>query len=106
MANTVTNNNNVTAEVFNQENKITYYELAPSLQAIIDSKATIVDLNAVTNRVTNLQKLLGDNRISITDNLGSIANPINSKELAINTANHVQYSYQNNGWVPMGGAYS
>ena len=100
------NNNNVIAEVFNQENKITYYELAPSLQALIDSKATIVDLNAVTNRVTYLQKLLGDNRISITDNLGSIANPINSKELAINAANHVQYSYQNNRWVPMGGAYS
>lgn len=101
----IMNSDNVT-KVFNQENKITYYELAPSLQALIDAKATIVDLNAVTNRVTNLEKLIGDNRISITDNLGGIANPINSKELAINTANHVQYSYQNNGWVPMGGAYS
>lgn len=88
---------------FNLEDKVTYKELAPSLQQLIISKADLDDFNATDTKVTKLVAQLGSNRITIAPSGPN--SPKNDKEILLNTTNNLFYSYSG-GWNPMGGVYS
>jgi len=91
--------------IFNLENKVTYKELAPSLQQLIDSKATILQYTDCNEIVTRLSAQLGANRISITSSGNNVVTPQNDKEILCLTTNNLFYSYSG-GWHPTGGVYS
>jgi hypothetical protein len=74
---------------FNPEDKITYNELAPSLQELLNGKASKEDLNV-------LIKLI--NGIRLTVGTAAPTAPINNKEIWINTSTNLIMRY-NNGWV-------
>ena len=90
---------------FNLEDKITFEELAPSLQAKISDSVDTSTFSTANNTVTKLFSQLGENRVSITDNLGNIANPVNNREIAFNVTNDQLYSYAG-GWKPSHGVYA
>lgn len=90
---------------FNPENKITFEELAPSLQKMVKDCVAVSDFQALQNRVVTISNQIGPNRISIKSDLASIPNPQNSRELALNTTTGLMYGYQN-AWIPAGGVYS
>lgn len=93
---------------FNKENKITYNELAPSLQAMIDNKADKDEFTLVKNKFDTLVALSGGVRITITTSLTSIKSPTNDKEIAIVTTDSVvtMYTYHNNAWVKIHAVYA
>jgi hypothetical protein len=90
---------------FNLENKVTFNELAPSLQQLIRDKATIEQYNTCNAMLTKLTAQLGANRISIANSGANVANPQNDREILVSTANNTVYSYHN-AWKPTGGVYS
>lgn len=90
---------------FNLEDKITFEELAPSLQDKIRDSVDTSTFSTANNTITKLFNQLGENRVSITDNLGNIANPVNNRELAFNVSNDQLYSYAG-GWKPSHGVYA
>ena len=90
---------------FNLEDKITFEELAPSLQNKIRDSVDISTFTTANNTIIKLVSQLGKNRVSITDNLGNIANPVNNRELAFNVSNDQLYSYAG-GWKPSHGVYA
>ena len=90
---------------FNPENKITFEELAPSLQKMVKDCVSVSDFQALRNRVIAISNQIGPNRISIKHNLSAVPNPQNSRELALNESTGLMYGYQN-AWVPTGGVYS
>ena len=93
---------------FNKENKVSYEELAPSLQALINSKASKDEFNALKAQFDALEVLSGGVRISITSSLNNITNPVNNKELAIITTDAVTtvYTRINNSWVKIHAVYA
>lgn len=90
---------------FNLEDKITFEELAPSLQDKIRDSVDTSTFSTANNTITKLFSQLGENRVSITDNLGNIANPVNNRELAFNVSDDQLYSYAG-GWKPSHGVYA
>lgn len=90
---------------FNPENKVTYDELAPTLQELIDSKASNNDYQKTASLVAQIYANLGTIRVSIISNTGAIANPVNDREMLLNTADHVLYGYSG-GWYKCCGCYS
>ena len=90
---------------FNLEDKITFEELAPSLQDKIRDSVDTSTFSTANNTIIKLFSQLGENRVSITDNLGNIANPVNNRELAFNVSNDQLYSYAG-GWKPSHGVYA
>lgn len=75
--------------MFNKENKVAYKELAPSLQALIDSKAT-------QTQVTQIQNQLGNVRITVSSI--APAGPQNGKEMWYDTGTGLIKRYVNNKW--------
>lgn len=93
---------------FNKENKISWEELAPSLQDKINGKASLEEFNDLKNRFNALQLLSGGVRISIVSSLNNISSPVNNKEIAIVTADSVVtiYTYISNSWKKIHAVYA
>ena len=89
---------------FNPEDKVTLEELSPTLQALLANTITIADFNIVKADVDKIIQQVGDNRISIVGVVGSISDPQNDKELAIETSTGLSYRYKD-GWIPNGAVY-
>jgi hypothetical protein len=89
---------------FNKEDKVTLEELSPTLQTLLSNTITIADFNTVKAEADKIIQQIGDNRISIVGNVGSISDPQNDKELAIETSTGLSYRYKN-GWIPNGAVY-
>lgn len=93
---------------FNKENKVSWDELSPSLQEIINGKATLEDFNRVKNKFDEIELLSGGIRISIVTALSKITNPVNNKELAIVTSDTITtvYTYSGSRWVKIHAVYA
>lgn len=93
---------------FNKENKISFEELSPSLQALINNKASLADFNALQDQFQVILDKAGGVRISITSKLSDIKNPTNGKEIAIITSDSVvtMYTYLNGNWVKIHAVYA
>ena len=93
---------------FNLENKVSWEELAPSLQDKINAKASLAEFNALKNKFDALQILSGGVRISIVSSLNNISAPTNNKEIAIVTADSVItiYTYTSNSWKKIHAVYA
>lgn len=89
---------------FNPEDKVTLEELSPTLQALLKNTITIADFNIVKADVDKIIQQVGENRISIVGVVGSINDPQNDKELAIETSTGLSYRYKD-GWIPNGAVY-
>lgn len=89
---------------FNPEDKITLEELSPTLQALLKNTITIADFNIVKADVDKIIQQVGENRISIVGLVGTISNPQNDKEFAIETSTGLSYRYKD-GWIPNGAVY-
>lgn len=90
---------------FNSENKVSYKELAPSLQELIDSKASTSAFTATQALVSAIYANVSTVRINIGNNPNSVSSPVNDREMYMNSANHGMYGYSN-GWYICGGCYS
>ncbi len=90
---------------FQNENKITYNELAPSLQDLINSKTDSTDFSETAALVSLIYRNLGKIRVSINSNPGAIGIPINDNEILLNTSDHTVQGYSS-GWYKCGGVYS
>lgn len=93
---------------FNKENKVSYEELAPSLQEMLNNKATLEDFNDLLNKFNQLYVLSNGVRISIVTALSKITTPTNDKEIAIVTSDTVNtiYTYHANKWVKVHAVYA
>ena len=93
---------------FNKENKISWEELAPSLQNKINGKASLEEFNNLKNKFDALQLLSGGVRISIVSSLNNISSPVNNKEIAIVTADSVTtiYTYISSSWKKIHAVYA
>lgn len=89
---------------FNPEDKVTIEELSPTLQALLKNTITIADFNIVKADVDKIIQQVGENRISIVGLVGTISNPQNDKEFAIETSTGLSYRYKD-GWIPNGAVY-
>ena len=89
---------------FNPEDKVTLEELSPTLQALLKNTITIADFNIVKADVDKIIQQVGENRISIVVLVGSISDPQNDKEFAIETSTGLSYRYKD-GWIPNGAVY-
>lgn len=89
---------------FNPEDKVTLEELSPTLQALLKNTITIADFNIIKADVDKIIQQVGENRISIVGVVGSISDPQNDKELAIETSTGLSYRYKD-GWIPNGAVY-
>lgn len=84
---------------FNKENKISYDELTPSLQALLDNSVTKDEFNEVLNQIKEVVNQLSGIRLSIVKNTNEIPNPQNDKELAIVLGDEYTFCCTyNNGW--------
>ena len=89
---------------FNPEDKVTLEELSPTLQALLKNTITIADFNIVKADVDKIIQQVGENRISIVGLVGSISDPQNDKEFAIETSTGLSYRYKDC-WIPNGAVY-
>lgn len=90
---------------YNSENKVTFQELAPSLQEMINSKTSQTSFDTTAALVSTVYKNLGEVRITIAAATSAAGSPQNDKELLINTSDGT-VQYYNNGWKNSGGVYS
>lgn len=91
---------------FNPENKLTFEELAPSLQQLINSKAKKADYDVTAALVTKIYNNLGTVRVTIGSGTGVVSGPQNGEELLLNTSDHSVQGYNNDAWFTCGGVYS
>lgn len=95
---------------FNLEDKVSYEELAPSLQAMIKNSVSITEINNVINDITNITNNLNGIRVSIVNSTSGVANPKNDKELAIvvNSSNKYIYAaiYTGGSWKKIHAVYA
>lgn len=91
---------------FNPENKVTFNELAPSLQALINSKEGSSNFEMTRYLAEKMNNQLNDVRITITSNTANVPNPVVNKEMLMNTTDHVMYGFNGNRWYACGGCYS
>lgn len=102
---------------FNSEDRISYDELAPSLQAMINKTVSVDSYNALNDKLNSFNAYvnqfvdsLDGVRISIVDNLSKITNPVNNKELAIiyNTSSNYtsMYIYSAGTWKAIHAVYA
>lgn len=89
---------------FDTSDKITYNELAPTLQDLLDNAITTTEFQQLEGEVNQLMKQIGDNRISIVGDVQYIDSPRNKKELALETKSTLVYGYDEE-WIPGGGVY-
>lgn len=87
--------------IFDNENKITYEELSPSLQNKLKKIIPRNEFDVFENLVSRLENVLNGIRISIVSDLTNISSPKNDKELAIVIADNVCscYVYGNGEWI-------
>lgn len=85
---------------YNVENKITLEELSPSLQNLLKSAASRLEITALANRTNKLVQLLAGVRFDIVDKLEDVTLPINGKSMVIcgKDNNYGLYFYYNNKW--------
>lgn len=95
---------------FNPEDKVSYEELAPSLQAMIDNAVDDSELSEVRNDLDTIINNLHGIRVSIVQDTSYISNPQNDKELAIvvNSNNNYIYMaiYNSNSWKKIHAVYA
>lgn len=102
---------------FNSEDKISYEELAPSLQAILNNSIDLDTYNVLNDKINNLNAYvntfiggLDGVRISITTSLNNISSPVNNKELAFiyntNGAYVSMYIYAAGSWKIVHAVYA
>lgn len=91
---------------FNPENKLTFEELAPSLQQLINSKAKKTDYDTTAALVTKVYNNLGTVRVSIGSGTAVVSSPQNGKEILLNTSDHSIQGYISGAWFTCGGVYS
>lgn len=91
---------------FNKEDKPTYHELAPSLQALINSKANKTDIQDLEAKLSKLYANIGINRVSI-GTTGQVKDPIENKEILFDTSDRMVKGYfKDTGWYHTGAVYS
>lgn len=91
---------------FNKEDKPTYNELAPSLQALIDSKAHKTDIDDLEAKLSKLYTNVGLNRVTI-GTIGQVKDPIENKEILFDTSDKMVKGYfKDTGWYHTGAVYS
>lgn len=84
---------------FNKENKVSYDDLAPSLQEMIRNSITEEELSDILNTINQTIQQLNGIRISIVTDTSQIPEPQNNKEVALVVGS--QYTFvctYNNGW--------
>lgn len=84
---------------FNKENKVSYDDLAPSLQEMIRNSITEEELTDIMNTINQTIQQLNGIRISIVTDTSQIPEPQNNKEVALVVGS--QYTFvctYNNGW--------
>lgn len=84
---------------FNKENKVSYDDLAPSLQEMIRNSITEEELTDILNTINQTIQQLNGIRISIVTDTSQIPEPQNNKEVALVVGQ--QYTFvctYNNGW--------
>lgn len=84
---------------FNKENKVSYDDLAPSLQEMIRNSITEEELTDILNTINQTIQQLNGIRISIVTDTSQIPEPQNNKEVALVIGS--QYTFvctYNNGW--------
>ena len=91
---------------FNLEDKITFEELSPSLQKLLNDKASSADYDSLQKLAIKLNNQMNDVRLTITSNQSAISSPVNDKELSSNNKNDLIYTYSSNKWVATGAVYS
>ena len=91
---------------FNPENKLTFEELAPSLQEMISGKVSKSDYDEVAALVTKIYNDLGTVRVTIGSGFDAVPAPRNGKEILLNTSDHSVQGYTNDAWFTCGGVYS
>ena len=91
---------------FNLEDKITFEELSPSLQKLLNGMASSADYDSLQKLAIKLNNQMNDVRLTITSNQSAISSPVNDKELSSNTKNDLIYTYSSNKWVATGAVYS
>lgn len=90
----------------NLEDKVSFDELAPSLQALINSKAGKTEFDNAAGKVSTVFRNLGTIRVSIVGREDNIPNPQQDKELMINTSDFTVEGYGAGKWYKCGGVYS
>jgi hypothetical protein len=92
---------------FNKENKISFDELSPSLQAMLKNCITQSDFDSIQQKITNMTTQLNGIRISVVTDTANISNPQNNKEVAIVLASAYTYiCTYNNGWQKANAVYA
>lgn len=84
---------------FNKENKVSYDDLAPSLQEMIRNSITEEELTDIMNTINQTIQQLNGIRISIVTDTSQIPEPQNNKEVALVIGS--KYTFvctYNNGW--------
>lgn len=84
---------------FNKEDKISYDDLAPSLQKMIRDAVTVEELTDIQDSINQTINQLNGIRISITNDPNTIQSPQNNKEIALVLGSDYTYvCTYNNGW--------
>ena len=89
---------------FKDNDKISYDDLAPSLQAMLKRSVSKDDLETFKNKVAEIEAKLNGIRLSVVNDVASIPNPQNNKEFFYHTAQRMLYVYTNDGWQMTGAA--
>lgn len=90
----------------NLEDKVSFDELAPSLQNLIKSKAGKMEFDNAAGKVSTVYRNLGTVRVSIVGSENSVPNPQQDKELMINISDHTVQGFSDGKWYKCGGVYS
>lgn len=78
---------------FNLEDKVSYEELSPSLQAMIKNS---VDQNQFNDLISDLNQIINNLngiRVNVVTSTSTISNPQNDKDLAIIVNTNNKYCY-------------
>lgn len=92
---------------FKDNDKISYDDLAPSLQAMLKRSVSKDDLESFKNKVAEIEAKLNGIRLSVVNDVASIPNPQNNKEIAIVLG--PKYTFMctyNNGWQKVKAVYA
>lgn len=92
---------------FDPENKPKYEDVAPSLQRLIDSKASQTDLDSLKTIVNNVTQTVSTQLGSVRISVGPTAppSPKEDKEFWWNTLNNLPCRYAGGAWVYTNAVY-
>lgn len=84
---------------FDLNNKISYDDLSPSLQAMLKGSISEDQYTEIENKINKLTLQLNGIRLSIVTDVNQIPDPVNNKEMAIvQGPKYVYMATYNNGW--------